>query len=60
MKNTEKTLYLIFALMLIIGFSIAAYAPYREKEVFNEYKDPNQPEATYLDAVFSKLRVTSK
>jgi uncharacterized protein YybS (DUF2232 family) len=50
----------IFAVIFVFIIALALYQPYREKETYNKFKDPSQPKATYWDAVFSELRITSK
>jgi len=62
--NREFVLFwavlLVFFIVFVGIIALGAYAPYREKEVFNKFRDPNTPEATYIDALFSNLRVTTK
>ena len=57
----EKDLTVIgMVLGVVLILAAIVYQPYHEKEVFNKFKDPNQPDATYIDAVFSRLRITTK
>lgn len=45
---------------IIVVLAIAIYQPFHEKQTFNKFKRADQPEATYFDAVFSRLRITSQ
>jgi len=46
----------VIALILIA----ASFFPYMEARTYNKFKSPEAPEATFLDAVFSDLRVTTQ
>ena len=59
-KGSIELAHLAVAILALIAIAVLLYAPHREKVVFNKFRDPNQPPATYFDAVFSQLRITSK
>lgn len=60
LKSSERTYCIVVAIIVAVAVGITLYAPYREMQTFNKFKSEEQPRATYLDAVFSKLRITSK
>ena len=60
MDKTQKVLILVVTVVIIAILGFAAYAPHREKVTYNKFKDPNTPEASYMDALFADLRVTTK
>lgn len=58
--NKDKLTTAAILIALLVCVAVFLYQPYREKEAFNKFKGKDQPEATYFDAVFSKLRITSQ
>jgi len=56
----EKTVCSLTVLFVIAVMAFSLYCPYREMKTFNKYKSANQPEATYMDALCSKLRISTE
>ena len=49
------TLFVVLFILFLI-----ACPPYFEMRTFNKFKSDEQPSATYLDALFSELRIESQ
>ena len=66
MKNRKGTTLAdliggIVGCVFVLGvIAFAAYCPYREMTTYNKFRDPGTPAASYMDAVFSELRITTK
>jgi len=46
--------------LLTIAIFIAILQPHYEAKAFNKFKSESLPQATYWDALFSKLRIESR
>lgn len=44
-------------IVFLIILAIAAFQPYFEAKTYNKFLKNGSPRATYLDAVFGKLRI---
>jgi len=51
---------LIFIVILGGSFGVGVFEAHKEAAVFNKFKSENQPEATWVDAFFSDLRVITE
>ncbi len=59
MSNDNKTMIgCIIIILVVIG--IALCQPAFEARTYNKFKGKDQPNATYLDALVSRLRITTK
>jgi hypothetical protein len=59
--RTIATLSVVVGLMIIVGLvGLVAIKTQQEKDTFNKYKQEDQPEATFMDALCSDLRVITK
>ncbi len=52
------TVISIIGIIISIGVGIFIQ-PMKEAEVYNKFKSPDKPEATYWDAFFAELRIES-
>ncbi len=57
-KDDWAAIGIIVAVVLIL--TICLSQPYLEARAFNKFKSEDTPKASYLDAVVSRLRITSK
>lgn len=57
MKDTFELL--IYGLIVTVFFIILAIQPAFEAHSYNKFVQPGQPTATYWDAAFTSLRVTT-
>jgi len=59
-----KTKTILNTLLFLLGGAVIVFfitfPVCRERDTFNKFKDPNTPSATFVDALFSDLRVTTK
>jgi hypothetical protein len=62
MTWTDDEVLLAGLLSLLVAgiLFLAAIGPAKEAATFNKYRDADSPPATYWDAVFSDLRITTK
>jgi hypothetical protein len=56
----EKLMLAIVALIFVVMLTVAAFLPHWEAKAFNKFKSPDQPKATYWDAVCCELRVDTE
>ena len=60
MTNDEALLAGLLSLLVAGLLFLVTIGPAREAATFNKFRDADSPPATYWDAVFSDLRVTTK
>jgi hypothetical protein len=60
LDKTEKVVYSLCFLALFAVLVFAFYCPYKEMQTFNKYKKDSQPEATYMDALCSRLIINTE
>jgi len=58
MRKNQEFVYLGLAILLILAIVLLVPACV-ERNTFNKFKRPDQPEATLLDALCSELRITN-
>ena len=56
----ESAILGLVALLVLGILFLAALAPAKEAATYNKFKDPAAPAATYWDAVWADLRITTK
>lgn len=50
--------FVVFVVLIILSLTaIRIFSWNQEAQTFNKFKNPDQPEATIWDAMFSELRV---
>ena len=58
--NDDALLTGLLSLLIAGLLLLVAIGPAKEAATFNKYRDQDSPPATYWDAVFSDLRITTK
>ena len=59
MTAVDKTILVLVAAVLLAAMLEAALGPAFEARTYNKFKAPDAPAATYWDAVWADLRVTT-
>ena len=59
MTALDKTILVLVAAVLLAAMLGAALGPAFEARTYNKFKAPDAPAATYWDAVWADLRVTT-
>ena len=60
-RSRTKPLKILVYVLVLLGALIMFFAqPYFEAKAYNKHRAPDQPEATYWDAMFSELRVNTR
>ena len=60
MSFIEKLIVGVSLFVVLLLAAAALVAPSREAAIYNKFKDPDAPAATYWDAFWADLRVTTK
>lgn len=61
-KPTKRRFIVVWLVSICVGIALALLImqPYFEAKTYNKFREPDQPQATYWDAVWADLRVTSE